>query len=151
MRIADHGKRGSSHSESQPPTLRTPPSGGKRETAAFPVSSFRAEARNLFRSRSGKRCEESGERETPLSLRLEITVFHADRFTKGKRQTGNEKDPLTALGMTIRGKAYLTFFSTHSVSQPPPLRTDSFRRREARIPLPHNKAFSVRKPYKTYL
>ena len=41
-----------------------PPSRGRRENAAFPASSFRAEARNLFRSRSGKSCEGSGERET---------------------------------------------------------------------------------------
>ena len=44
-----------------------PPSRGRRENAAFPASSFRAEARNLFRSRSGKSCEESGERETPYA------------------------------------------------------------------------------------
>ena len=29
-----------------------------------------------------------------------------------KRETGNEKDPSAAFGMTIRGKAYLTFFFT---------------------------------------
>ena len=45
-----------------------PPSRGRRENAAFPASSFRAEARNLFRSRSGKSCEGSGERETPYAL-----------------------------------------------------------------------------------
>ena len=33
----------------------------------FPALSFRAKARNLFRSRSGKGCEDSGERETPCS------------------------------------------------------------------------------------
>ena len=44
-----------------------PPSRGRRENAAFPASSFRAEARNLFRSRSGKICEGSGERETPYA------------------------------------------------------------------------------------
>ena len=44
-----------------------PPSFGRRENAAFPASSFRAEARNLFRSRSGKSCEGSGERETPYA------------------------------------------------------------------------------------
>ena len=27
-----------------------------------------------------------------------------------KTETGNEKDPSAALGMTIRGKAYFTFF-----------------------------------------
>ena len=40
-------------------------------------------------------------------MRRGITVLHADSITKGK---GNEKDPSAALGMTKRGKAYLTFF-----------------------------------------
>ena len=44
-----------------------PPSYGRRENAAFPILSFRAKARNLFRSRSGKSCEGSGERETPYA------------------------------------------------------------------------------------
>ena len=56
---------------------------------------------------------------------------------KGKRETGNEKDPSAALGMTIRGKAYLTSFSTHSMSEPPSLRGTSFQRKEGdtRMPL----------------
>ena len=58
------------------------------EDAAPPVSSFRAEARNLFRSRSCKRCEESGSREAPYSLRRGNTVLHADSITKEK---GNGK------------------------------------------------------------
>ena len=37
-----------------------PPSTGRRENSAFPVSSFRAKARNLFRLRSSRRCEDSG-------------------------------------------------------------------------------------------
>ena len=52
----------------KPTSIATPPpSRGRRENAAFPASSFRAEARNLFRSRSGKSCEGSGERETPYA------------------------------------------------------------------------------------
>ena len=39
-------------------------------------------------------------------MRRGITVLHADRITKEK---GNEKDPSAGLGMTKRGKAYLTF------------------------------------------
>ena len=56
--------------------------------AAFPILSFRAKARNLFRSRSGKGCEDSGEREAPCSPRIGRTVFHADGFTK---ENGNGK------------------------------------------------------------
>ena len=56
----------------------------------FPILSFRAKARNLFRSRSGKGCEDSGEREAPCSQRIGRTVFHADSITKenvnGKRK-----------------------------------------------------------------
>ena len=54
-------------SEANLPRCAPPPSKGRRENAAFPASSFRAEARNLFRSRSGKSCEGSGERETPYA------------------------------------------------------------------------------------
>ena len=50
-----------------------------RRIAPSPVSSFRAKARNLFRSRQDKGCEDSGERETPCSLRIGRTVFHASR------------------------------------------------------------------------
>ena len=60
----------------------------KGENAAFPILSFRAKARNLFRSRSGKGCEDSGEREAPCSQRIRRTVFHADGFTK---ENGNWK------------------------------------------------------------
>ena len=54
----------------------------------FPALSFRAKARNLFRSRSGKGCEDSGEREARCSQRIGRTVFHADGFTK---ENGNGK------------------------------------------------------------
>ncbi len=54
----------------------------------FPALSFRAKARNLFRSRSGKGCEDSGEREAPCFQRIGRTVFHADSITK---ENGNGK------------------------------------------------------------
>ena len=62
--------------------------GLRYENAAFPILSFRAKARNLFRSRSGKGCEDSGEREAPCSQRIGRTVFHADSITK---ENGNGK------------------------------------------------------------
>ena len=66
------------------------PQGGRQrnEDAAFPILSFRAKARNLFRSRSGKGCEDSGEREAPCFQRIGRTVFHADSITK---ENGNGK------------------------------------------------------------
>ena len=72
-----------------PDTKPSPLGEGLRyENAAFPILSFRAKARNLFRSRSGKGCEDSGERETPCSQRIGRTVFHADSITK---ENGNGK------------------------------------------------------------
>ena len=62
--------------------------GLRYEDTAFPILSFRAKARNLFRSRSGKGCEDSGEREAPCSQRIGRTVFHADSITK---ENGNGK------------------------------------------------------------
>ena len=62
--------------------------GLRYENAAFPILSFRAKARNLFRSRSGKGCEDSGELEAPCFQRIRRTVFHADSITK---ENGNGK------------------------------------------------------------
>ena len=58
------------------------------EDTVFPILSFRAKARNLFRSRSGKGCEDSGELEAPCFQRIGRTVFHADSITK---ENGNGK------------------------------------------------------------
>ena len=62
--------------------------GLRYEDTVFPILSFRAKARNLFRLRSGKGCEDSGEREAPCSQRIGRTVFHADSITK---ENGNGK------------------------------------------------------------
>ena len=62
--------------------------GLRYENAVFPILSFRAKARNLFRSRSGKGCEDSGELEAPCFQRIGRTVFHADSITK---ENGNGK------------------------------------------------------------
>ena len=60
----------------------------KEGVCRFPALSFRAKARNLFRLRSGKGCEDSGEQEAPCSQRIGRTVFHADSITK---ENGNGK------------------------------------------------------------
>ena len=73
----------------------------KRECGYSPILSFRAKARNLFRSRSGKGCEDSGELEAPCSPRIGRTVFHADSITKEngngerKRSLGCARDDET--------------------------------------------------------
>ena len=69
------------------------PSRGRRENAAFPILSFRAKVRNLFRLRSGKGCEDSGELEAPCFQRIGRTVFHADSITK-KNGNGKRKRSL---------------------------------------------------------
>ena len=62
--------------------------GLRYENAVFPILSFRAKARNLFRLRSGKGCEDSSEREAPCFQRIGRTVFHAGSITK---ENGNGK------------------------------------------------------------
>ena len=59
-----------------------------------------------------------------------------------KTETGNEKDPSAALGMTKRGNASFHSFSIRCGSQPPPLRGTSFRRKEGECRLSYSKAFS---------
>ena len=59
-----------------------------------------------------------------------------------KTETGNEKDPSAALGMTKRERHISHSFSTHSESQPPPLRGTSFQRKEGECRFPYSKAFS---------
>ena len=104
-----------------------PPSNGRRENAAHrrlphmgrvaigeypfsPLSSFRANARNLFRSRSGKM---RGQRKTGSTVFLKTCNHGVSRKLihagNRKRQTANEKDPSAPLGMTIRECAFLTF------------------------------------------
>ena len=76
--------------------------GLRYEDAVFPILSFRAKVRNLFRSRSGKGCEDSGEREAPCSQRIGRTVFHADSIAeengngKRKRSLGYARDDETS-------------------------------------------------------
>ncbi len=69
------------------------------EDAAPPVSSFRAKARNLFRSRSiRKRGEDSGSREAPYTKRRGIMVLHADSITKEKGNGKRKKIPRLGSG-----------------------------------------------------
>ena len=81
---------------------QTPHTDGFRyENAASPHSSFRAKARNLFRSQQGKGCGRNGKREAPCSLRPPKRCF-MQTVPHRKRNTANEKDSSAALGMTIR-------------------------------------------------
>jgi len=53
-----------------------------------PYCHFERKRENLFRLRSGKGCEDSGELEAPCFQRIGRTVFHADSITK---ENGNGK------------------------------------------------------------
>ena len=75
-----------------------------------PASSFRAKARNLFRSRSAKRGGDDGSRETPCTLRR---------------------------GMPIRERTVSHSFSSRLGSEPPLLRGTSFQGKEGVCRLPH--------------
>ena len=109
---------------------QTPHEDGFRyENAASPHSSFRAKARNLFRSRQGKGCERSGKRETPCSLRPQKRYF-MQTAPHRKMNTANEKDPSAALGMTIREYRLSAQLSVLCESQPPPLWGTSFHGKE---------------------
>ena len=93
---------------SEPPPLRGASFRGKEGVCRLPASSFRAKARNLFRLRSGKRCEERGSQETPHSLRRGITVLHADSFTK-ENGNGKRKRSLGCARDDNTGEGCLTF------------------------------------------
>ena len=104
-----------SHSGNQPLPLRGTSFRGKEgkrlfySKAAFPASSFRANARNLFRWRSGRseRTAENGKHRTACDWESRCFMQTALRR---KTETGNEKDPSAALGMTKRGNVSSHFF-----------------------------------------
>ena len=91
----------------------------RNEDGVFPILSFRAKARNLFRSRSGKGCEDSGEREAPCFQRIGRTVFHADSITK-ENGNGKRKRSLGCARDDETGETLRHFFSFRYGSQPPP-------------------------------
>ena len=97
----------------------------------FPALSFRAKARNLFRLRSGKGCEDSGEREAPCSQRIGRTVFHADGFTK-ENGNGKRKRSLGCARDDETGKRLFPFLFNLLRKPTPP--------RCARQPLPREGA-----------
>ena len=78
MTIRDnaHPTRLSSRCDANLRPFGAPPSKGRRECNSSPASSFRANARNLFRSRSKKDVGGSGQWETPYSIRLGASAFH---------------------------------------------------------------------------
>ena len=116
--------------------FRAPPSGGRRENAAFPIAKpfprivISSESEKSFSFAVRKSCEECGERETPCFMRLGSTVLHADGFTKEngngerKRSLGCARDDETGSGW------FLTRFqiaAIHPLSSACPSSTSSQR------------------------
>ena len=102
----------------------------------FPIPSFRAKARNLFRLRSRRngRASENGKRRTPYALR-------SRRFIRaGKSERLTKKRPRLCLGERHEKMLLTNSFLFRCVSQPPPLRGTSFHRKEGE-PCPRTKAF----------
>ena len=131
----------SSRLGSQPPPLRGTSFHGKEGVCRLPASSFRAEARNLFRLRSGKRCEERGHGKHRTPNDLEARCF-MQMYVHRKKKTANEKDPSAMLGMTKREQGCFPFFSSRLGSQPPPLRGTSFHGKEGVCRLPVSSSIS---------
>ena len=110
--------------------------GLRYENAAFPILSFRAKARNLFRSRSGKGCEDSGKREAPCFQRIGRTVFHADSITKEngngkrKRSLGCARDDET------KKRLFPFLFNLLRKPTPPRCARQPLPREEARVDTP---------------
>ena len=108
----------------------------RNEDAAFPILSFLAKARNLFRLRSGKGCEDSGEREAPCSQRIGRTVFHADSITKEngngkrKRSLGCARDDET------RKRLFPFLFNLLRKPTPPRCARQPLPRKGARVDTP---------------
>ena len=83
-------------------------SGDRRVPFLPPLSSFRANARNLFRSRSSKSRRTAGSGKHRVPYDLQSRCFPQTDSCR-KQKTANEKDPSAPLGMTIRECAFLTF------------------------------------------
>ena len=111
----DTGKRTLSHSlsyrcEANLRPFGAPPSKGRRECNSSPASSFRANARNLFRSRSRKDVGAgNGKHRAPCESGSRCFMQTDSRM---KKKMANEKDPSAPLGMTIRDNAHPTRLSS---------------------------------------
>ena len=106
------------------------------ENAAFPILSFRAKARNLFRSRSGKGCEDSGEREAPCFPRIGRTVFHADGFTKENGNGKRKRSLSCARDDETRKRLFPFLFNLLRKPTPPRCARQPLPREGARVDTP---------------
>ena len=125
----------SSRLGSQPPPFGAPPSGGRREYAAFSHRHFERKREIFFVCDQEKetRMTDHGKHRTLCGVESRCFMQTALRR---KTETANEKDPSTALGMTIRERAVSHSLSSRGGSEPPPLRTASFQGEGGSVPPP---------------
>ena len=102
----------------------------------FPALSFRAKARNLFRSRSGKGCEDSGKREAPCSQRIGRTVFHADGITKENGKGKRKRSLGCARDDETRKRLFPFLFNLLRKPTPPRCARQPLPREGARVDTP---------------
>ena len=115
---------------SQPPPLRGTSFQRKEGECPFPASSFRAKARNLFRSRSGEAVREAGNGKHRASCDWGSRCFMQTDLRR-KTANGKRKRSLGCARDDETRKRFLpTPFSIRSGSQPPALRATSFQRKE---------------------
>ena len=106
-----------------------PPSRGRRENSAFSHRYFERMREIFFVCGQAKdvRIAASGKHRAPSES--EGRCFMQTALRK-KTETGNEKDPSAALGMTKRGKRFFMFFHSATEANLRPLRGPSFQRKE---------------------
>ena len=126
----------SSRPGSQPPPFGAPPSGGRREYAAFSHRHFERKREIFFVCGQAKeaRMTDHGKRRTLCGVESRCFMQTALRR---KTETANEKDPSTALGMTIRERAApFLFISLREPASRPFGAPPSGGRRECAAPTP---------------
>ena len=117
-----------------------PPSGGRREYAAFPHRHFERKREIFFVCGQAKEARMTDHGKHRTLCGVESRCFMQTALQR-KTETANEKDPSTALGMTIRKRAVSHSLSSRGGSEPPPLRTASFRGKEGVCRLPPHTPF----------
>ena len=103
-----------------------PPSGGRREYAAFPHRHFERKREIFFVCGQEKEARMTDHGKHRTLCGVESRCFMQTALRR-KTETANEKDPSTALGMTIRERAVSHSLSSRGGSEPPPLRSASFQ------------------------
>ena len=101
----------------------------ERECAAFPHRHFERKREIFFVRGQAKEARMTDHGKHRTLCGVESRCFMQTALRR-KTETANEKDPSTALGMTIRERAVSHSLSSRGGSEPPPLRGTSFRGKE---------------------